>query len=261
LVSNFNNFLVESSNSNYYKESLNTSFWEKTGSAEKTEWVLDPLIRKKLLKIANEFIDSNSDILKKKDILDIQFVGSLAGYNWTQHSDIDLHIIVDFKDMGDDQKMIDYAMYGAKFSWNTKHDITMRGFDVEIAIQDINSESHMSTVFSLEKNKWIKKPKFSKPKIDSYMVDKKFTDLSYEVNKLENKLILSSIMPTNSKQLYKRALKLKTKIMKMRKESLSKGGEFATGNLVFKKLRSQGYISKLVDIISRSYDKIYTVKN
>ena len=261
MVSNFNNFLVESSNSNYYKESLNTSFWEKTGSAEKTEWVLDPLIRKKLLKIANEFIDSNSDILKKKDILDIQFVGSLAGYNWTQHSDIDLHIIVDFKDMGDDQKMIDYAMYGAKFSWNTKHDITMRGFDVEIAIQDINSESHMSTVFSLEKNKWIKKPKFSKPKIDSYMVDKKFTDLSYEVNKLENKLILSSIMPTNSKQLYKRALKLKTKIMKMRKESLSKGGEFATGNLVFKKLRSQGYISKLVDIISRSYDKIYTVKN
>jgi hypothetical protein len=261
VVVSFTDYILESDESYYYKDSLNTLFWEKSGDDKDPEWKLDNVIRKKLLNIAKDFIEDNRDILKKKDILDIQLVGSLTGYNWTPYSDLDLHIIVDFKDMGEDQKMIDYAMYGAKFSWNTKHDITMRGFDVEIAIQDINSESHMSTVFSLEKNKWVKKPKFSKPKIDSYMVDKKFTDLSYEVNKLENKLILSSIMPSNSKQLYKRALKLKTKIMKMRKESLSKGGEFATGNLVFKKLRSQGYISKLVDIISRSYDKIYTVKN
>jgi hypothetical protein len=261
LVSNFNNFLVESSNSNYYKESLNASFWEKTGSDEKTEWVLDPLIRKKLLKIANEFIDSNSDILKKKDILDIQFVGSLAGYNWTQHSDIDLHIIVDFKDMGGDQKMIDYAMYGCKFVWNTNHDIVMRGHDVEIAIQDINAESHMSCIFSLEKNKWVKKPKYSNPKIDSFMVDKKFSEFSYEINKLENKLILSDTTPSNSESLYKRAIKLREKIMRMRKESLSEGGEFSTGNLVFKKLRSEGYIGRLIDLINKSYDKIYTVKN
>lgn len=261
MVRSFNDYIFESEESPYYKESLNLSFWEKSGEGEKIEWKLDTVIRKKLLGIAKDFIEDNRDILKKKDVLDIQLVGSLTGYNWTPYSDLDLHIIVDFKDMGDDQKMIDYAMYGAKFSWNTKHDIKMRGHDVEIAIQDVNAESHMSTIFSLEKNKWIKKPKYDKPKIDSYMVNKKFNELAYEINKIENKLILTSIVPDNSKSLYTRALKLKTKIMKMRKESLSKGGEFSTGNIVFKKLRSEGYISKLMDVITRSYDKIYTVKN
>jgi hypothetical protein len=56
------------------------------------------------------------------------------------------------------------------------------------------------------------------------------------------------------------AAKLKSRIMKMRKESLSKGGEFSAGNLVFKKLRSEGYIGKLIDTITKSYDKIYTIK-
>jgi hypothetical protein len=56
------------------------------------------------------------------------------------------------------------------------------------------------------------------------------------------------------------ASKLKSKIMKMRKESLAKGGEYSVGNLVFKKLRSEGYIGKLIDIITKSYDKIYSIK-
>jgi hypothetical protein len=34
----------------------------------------------------------------------------------------------------------------------------------------------------------------------------------------------------------------------------------AIGNLVFKKLRNDGYIEKLIDTISKSYDKIYTEK-
>lgn len=261
MVSNFNNFLLESESSTYYKESLNPSFWDKKSGDGKEEWSLDPIIRKKLLKIAEDFIESNSDVLKKKDILDIQLVGSLAGYNWTPHSDLDLHIIVDFKDMKGDQKMIDYAMYGCKFVWNTNHDIVMRGHDVEIAIQDINSESYMSCIFSLEKNKWVKKPKYAKPKVDTFMVDKKFSELSYEINKLESKLVLSDQMPSNSESLYKRAMKLREKIMRMRKESLSEGGEFSTGNLVFKNLRSEGYIGRLIDLINKSYDKIYTVKN
>lgn len=261
MVSNFNNFLLEFESSTYYKESLNPSFWDKKSGEGKEEWSLDPIIRKKLLKIAEDFIESNSDVLKKKDILDIQLVGSLAGYNWTSHSDLDLHIIVDFKDMEGDQKMIDYAMYGCKFVWNTNHDIVMRGHDVEIAIQDINSESYMSCIFSLEKNKWVKRPKYSKPKVDTFMVDKKFSELSYEINKLESKLVLSDQMPSNSENLYKRAMKLREKIMRMRKESLSEGGEFSTGNLVFKNLRSEGYIGRLIDLINKSYDKIYTVKN
>jgi hypothetical protein len=45
--------------------------------------------------------------------------------------------------------------------------------------------------------------------------------------------------------------------MKMRKEGLAERGEFSVENLVFKKLRNEGYIQNLIDLISRSYEKIY----
>lgn len=262
MVVSYFNFIKESesTDSPFYKKELCPLFWEKEGDEKNAEWKLDPLVGKKLLDIANDFIEESSDVLKKKDVIDIQLVGSLTGYNWTQYSDLDLHIIVNFKDMGDDDKMIDYAMYGLKFSWNTKHDIIMRGHDVEIAVQDEGSESYISTVYSLSKKKWIKKPKYSPPKIDEFMVNKKFNTLAYDINKLENKLVISNVFPANPKPLYKMASKLKSRIMKMRKESLAEGGEFSVGNLVFKNLRAEGYIGKLIDIITKSYDKIYTIK-
>ncbi len=260
MVLNFSDYIFES-DSSYYKDQLNPSFWENKGDKQNPEWVLDTVVRKKLLKIAEDFIESNHEVLRKKDVLDIQLVGSLTGYNWTEYSDLDLHIIVDFKDMGRDQKMIDYAMYGIKFEWNTKHDIIMRGHDVEIAVQDINTESYMSTVFSIEKNKWVSKPEYKKPEIDTFLIDKKYSEFSYEIEKLENRLVLASSTPANSRALFNRARKLKSKIVQMRKESLAENGEFSVGNLVFKKLRSGGYIAKLVDVMNSSYDKIYTIKN
>jgi hypothetical protein len=65
-------------------------------------------------------------------------------------------------------------------------------------------------------------------------------------------------MPSNAKELYKRAKALKEKIQKMRSESLREKGEFSVGNLTFKKLRSGGYIEKLIEVITKSYDKIFS---
>jgi hypothetical protein len=44
----------------------------------------------------------------------------------------------------------------------------------------------------------------------------------------------------------------------MRNESLRKEGEFSIGNLTFKKLRNTGYIEKIINTITKSYDKIFT---
>jgi hypothetical protein len=43
----------------------------------------------------------------------------------------------------------------------------------------------------------------------------------------------------------------------MRGESLKEKGEFSIGNLTFKKLRNTGYIEKIINIITKSYDKIF----
>jgi hypothetical protein len=43
----------------------------------------------------------------------------------------------------------------------------------------------------------------------------------------------------------------------MRREGLARDGEFAIENLTFKKLRNEGYIEKIIDLISKAYTKIY----
>ena len=79
----------------------------------------------------------------------------------------------------------------------------------------------------------------------------------YDINELETRLLHGSKIPSNAKDLYKRAKAVKEKIQKMRGESLKEKGEFSIGNLTFKKLRNTGYIEKIINIITKSYDKIF----
>ena len=59
--------------------------------------------------------------------------------------------------------------------------------------------------------------------------------------------------------LYLYAKDLKDQIMNMRQNGLEKGGELSIENLAFKYLRNNGYIEKLKDTISNSFDKIYSI--
>ena len=53
-----------------------------------------------------------------------------------------------------------------------------------------------------------------------------------------------------------RVKKVWNKIKRYRKSGLeSESGEFSTGNLVFKLLRRNGYIEKVIDLRRKSYEK------
>jgi hypothetical protein len=255
-----NYFLLEKEISPFYQDELNPKFWTKKVSKDgtKEKWVLDPIIRKKLLKIGEEFYQKVDDIVGKTPIYDIQLTGSLANYNWTDLSDLDVHILVDFDKIKAPRKVIEAAADGAKFAWGTKHDITMRGHDVEVYLQDSKERPHITGLFSLKDNKWIRKPKFDPPSVDEDNVNKKTEGIEREIRSLEEKLVTASSLPKEARNLYRRAKTLKKKISKMRREGLERGGEFSIGNLAFKNLRSKGYIGKLMDVISQSYDKIYS---
>ena len=60
---------------------------------------LDELVSEKLMQIATKFFEDLD--LKGIDIDDVTFTGSLANYNWTKYSDVDLHILVDYKKVDD----------------------------------------------------------------------------------------------------------------------------------------------------------------
>lgn len=252
-------FILEKQINAFYHDELNPKFWTKVVSKDgtKEKWVIDPIIRKKLLSIGEDFYEKIEDVVEKAPIYDIQLTGSLANYNWTDFSDLDVHVLVDFDRVNVPRKAIEAAGEGAKFIWNSRHDIKMRGHDVEVFLQDAGERSHITGLFSLKENRWIKTPKFNPPDVDEVIVDKKSEILKKEILSLEEKLVTSSYLPEDSRNLFKRVKTLKKKISRMRKDGLEKDGEFSIGNLVFKRLRNEGYIGKLMDVMSQAYDKIY----
>lgn len=256
---NFSAFILESKIGSFYNEELNSKFWEEKKKKDgNPSWEFDPLIRKKLIKIAKDFYTKFDGVLEKIPISDIVLTGSLANYNYTDSSDLDVHVLVDFSKSKVDKKALKTAVDGIRFIWNLRHDIKIRGHEVELYVQDVN-EPHTSTgLYSLLDRKWIKVPKFDLPKAKDSDVILKVESLANEINNLESKLVSVSSVSKNSKDLHKRANKLLQKIYKMRKEGLSSNGETSVGNLAFKKLRSEGYITKLIDVISKSYERIYS---
>jgi hypothetical protein len=166
--------------------------------------------------------------------------------------------LINFSDVDAPKDVLKAAIDGIRFIWNLRHDVIIRGHDVELYLQDAKEPHVASGLFSLKNNEWIKKPKFDPPTVDEQDVQKKFDGIASDIDQLESKLLLVKNMPSDAKELYKRANKVKEKLQKMRKEDLAKSGEFSVGNLAFKKLRNEGYIEKLIDIISGAYGRIYS---
>lgn len=243
---NYFAWINEEERTDFYKKKLNPSFWENDQ--------FDPKIKEKLLKIAQDF----STALKiEVPIQDVQLTGSLANYNYTDKSDLDVHVLIDFRDIDDNIDLVKKSLDGLRFIWNLRHNIVLRGHDVELYVQDINESHTSSGLYSLKNGEWIKKPKYNPPSIDYSAVEKKYQSYLSDVNQMENLVNTADFSNFTPEEIYNRVVKLKKKIMDGRREGLREGGEFSVENLVFKKLRNEGYIEKVIDLISKAYEKIY----
>jgi hypothetical protein len=212
-------------------------------SANEDGYLLDPEVRKSLLKIAMDFVKdlkTNNGIDVK--IEDVVMIGSLTNYNWTPYSDVDLHIITDFSKLKmkkeDAQTMFD----AIKTNWNTKHDIKMKGFDVEVYVQDKDHEATSASEYSVLRNEWVKEPVKERPNFNKPLIKKKYKEYK---NKIDN-----FVKKDNEKSLKG----LLDKLYKFRQSGLDSGGELSEENIVFKILRAKGYLDKLKDNISSIYD-------
>lgn len=218
------------------KSGLSGKVWLKGG-------ILKPELKEKMILLGKEFYATLKLPYPIKDIL---FTGSLANYNWTSHSDIDIHILFDAGDESDD--FLTEYIQAKKDNWLEKHNISLYGFPVELTAKGVDEDEHKGkAIYSLMKNDWIKKPSRKNVNIDSETIRKKAADL---MNKIDDISLIS-----NDEVRLKEAEKLKDKIKKMRKAALEDGGEFSTENLVFKTLRNNGYAEKLGDIKSSAFDK------
>jgi hypothetical protein len=241
----FNKKDLEPIKSFYLKESLNPKLWD--------DFNLDEEVREDLLKIGKDFFDS---IELECEVKDIVFCGSLCNYNWSEkYSDYDLHIIIDFKDVDENLELVEKLCDYAKKKWNLEHDIFLKGFEVEVAIQnekDLKESiktNRMGGAFSVMKNKWLKKPEKVEFVPDEKTIKKKATAIMEVVDEIESKIEEDKypIVENKLDSIWK-------KIKKSRQSGLEEGGEFSTGNLVFKLLRRNGYVAKVMDMKKTSYD-------
>ena len=229
------------------KSDLHPKIWNSTTKK------LNDNIKLKLKQIANDFIRGFKYPLNIKDII---LTGSIANYNWNQYSDIDLHVLVDFNEIPDEyiQAFKDY-FNSKKEVWNKNHNIMIVNHEVELYVQDA-SEPHYSTgVYSVMNDNWITQPQIKKQDInydDVITATERFTE---QVTKL------SKLVSDKDYQKAKIGIdNLKNKIKKYRQAGLEAGGEYSTENLVFKMLRTQGYLEQLSNLTHQAYDSDMSIE-
>ena len=203
-------------------------------------WIEDKLkleVSKKLKEIADafiEFLEIPADAVK-----DIVVTGSSASYNYTPHSDIDLHIVVDTERVHKDCPIVGEYLLSKKSEFNQKHDIFIYGIPVELYAEPEGQGTVHNGLYSLRTG-WVDYPQKIKPTTNDMAVKAKYEEYVEAAKEIKEGDL---------------AAKLLEKIKKMRKAGLAEGGEFSVENLVFKKLRDEGVIEKLMKVKKEEVDK------
>lgn len=217
-------------------KTLNQKIWDN--------FDLKPEVLTKLTEIADVFMDTLQ--VQALPLTDVVFTGSLANYNYTDKSDIDLHLVVDFDELGiSPEDFIQKYFNAKKTEFNQKHDITIYDYPVELYVEDVNSPAKASGRYSIITESWLKTPKG-------------FTD-DQEIELGDNEVLQDIVSRiddvTASKGNYEDAEALLGEIYNLRASGLEHEGEMSIENMIFKALRNEDYIEKLKKYMDNEIDR------
>ena len=229
------------------KNELNPDIWHND--------MLDSRVRLKLMDLADDFIDT-LDIrwVKPEDVI---ITGSMANYNWNDFSDVDVHVVMDYSKVYKDKDFVKSYFDAKKDLWKDEHPrLKVFGFPVEMYVEDSKNPSKAGGVYSLNKNEWLKKPEeMDAEDVDYDKIERKAVDIMDDVDELVGKL-------KNEKDLKKcdvvsgKLDKLFDKLKSERKKALAtKERELSPWNIIWKVLRAEGYLDKIINAINRNYDR------
>ena len=207
---------------NPHHHELNPILWDNNR--------LRPEVRQKLLEIARHFtLYLNVPRLYLKDVT---LSGSSAGYNYSEYSDIDLHLVVN--------KLESEELFTAKKNlYNSQHDLHIQGIPVELYVQPADQPHHSAGIYSVLDDKWINEPVHEEPTIDPKDIKSKARNYAAKIN-----LALRSNSIAQSQEVM-------DELKRLRKAGLESSGEQSVENLAFKLLRARGQIEKLRKYITK----------
>ena len=230
------------------KDELNPKFWDGDD--------LDMYARRQLLIIARDFLKDLE--MKDMPIEDVIITGSIANYNWNENfSDIDLHIVVDFDKIDADQEIVKKMFDAVKKTWNDAHkDVTIYSYPVEVYVQDVKEEHKSTGMYSILDDKWIVKPSKGSMKlsdIDDDTIRTTVAGFMDKIDELDDRLTKAET-DKEYENIYNDSVKLFKEIKDSRKSGMgTTKPELSSGNLVFKTLRRNGYVEKIIDIRNKAY--------
>jgi len=227
---------------------LNPKLWDES-------WNIRDDVKESLMQIALDFSkEHNLDIHTADDIV---ITGSMANYNWNEHSDIDLHILLDFKKINSDTDLVGDYFKLAKSLWNSLHEIEVCDHEVEVYVQDTEEAHHSTGVYSILNGAWVKRPEWSSSQAaDQSQIDAKADNITDRIDGIDK-----DMQSGGYEEAIKKAEKLRDKIKRMRSSGLASGGEYSIENLAFKALRNAGELDRLHDLRQAAYDEYRSIKD
>lgn len=186
-------------------------------------------ISDKINKIVNEFLEY-ADV-KDIKIYDIRLVGSNASYNYNEDSDLDIHIVTDLSKIANPEKIARLYLDTIKRDFKEDYDIKIKGIDVELYVEDINSSANSNGIYSVTDDEWIKFP---------VVTEYPSSEQIAQAEEIEE-AIIDIINRTNDPDDLDTIL---DSIYLMRKDALLTDGENSPTNIAFKSLRNKGILNR-----------------
>jgi predicted nucleotidyltransferase len=202
-------------------EELNQDLFEGTH--------LRPAVRAALLQIATKFEKTLNLSLKP---VDIYLTGSSANFNYNESSDIDVHLVYDFEQVGINAEILVNYFIAKKQVFNANYNIKVKGLPVEVGVENLNTPIVSTAIYSLVKDGWLIEPEYAERLLP-------VPDMQQYYKIVQN--IENAIQSRNSKEIGK----LWDELYQIRTTSLQNEGELGKGNALFKKLRNLGYLERL----------------
>lgn len=206
-----------------FNDRLNPRIWGR-------DQRLLPQVRERLLAMADDFREFLG--LGDLAVQDITISGSNAGYTYTDHSDIDLHLVVAMPErMSNDvyRELFD----AKKYQYNDQHDFRIGPAQVELYVQDADQPHHSQGIYSVMRDEWNQVPRRRRVDIDDMSVRSKYLDLGHRID--------AAIASGDAQRMQR----LAQRIGDMRRSGLADTGEFGPENLAFKILRNNGTLELL----------------
>jgi hypothetical protein len=177
------------------------------------------------------------------DVVDVVITGGNVNYNYTTHSDIDLHLIADFSTVQCDREVAE--LFDTKrLLYKRDHDIQINGIPVELYVEDQDHPAVSAGTFSIMNDQWLRKPNKNLPKYDESQLEH-WVDVWHT--------LIKRAMHTGDLHQCRNVLKL---LRKYRKMGLgTPAGEFSIPNLVYKSLRNDSTLQGITILIDRLHDQ------